>query len=156
MFPRSCMTVYQMKFDPGVGKVCAGTFSLTYVSQSTIPALMAADEIAGLVALSRERNVAHGVTGCLVFTGNHFAQLIEGPEHGVRRLMANIEQDPRHRCIEILESRVRNARQCTNWALGYHGPSRFVQRIIQRSLAERSSEAALGDLADLLTGLQTP
>lgn len=116
---------------------------------------MAAEEITRLVALSRERNAASGLTGCLVFTGSHFAHMLEGPERQVNRLKASIEEDPRHRRIEVVETTARNVRRCGNWALGYSRPSRLVQRVIKRSLDERNSEAALRDLANLLTGPQT-
>lgn len=153
-FPRWRMTILPMESDLGV-KECTAIFSVTYVSESTIPASMVGEEIAGLVALSRERNSATGLTGCLVFSGSHFAQMLEGPEKQVHRLMKSIERDPRHRRIEVVEATARNARRCGDWALGYSGPSRFVQRVIKRSLEERHSEAALRDLVDLLTGLQT-
>lgn len=135
-------------------KRCTACFSLTYISQCAIPASITAEEIAGLVALSRVRNVAAGVTGCLVFTGSHFAQMLEGPENQVRQLMANIEEDPRHDRIEIVDIDTRDARRCEDWALGYSGPSRFVQRVLQRSLEERNSNRARRDLSDLLTGFQ--
>lgn len=61
-FPRWRMTILPMESDLGV-KECTVIFSVTYVSESTIPASMVGEEIAGLVALSRERNSATGLTG---------------------------------------------------------------------------------------------
>lgn len=125
-------------------------FSLLYVSQSLIAPQFIEQQIEEIVAWSRQRNAALGITGCLVFTGKSFAQLLEGSRRHVEKVMASIERDPRHEQIQILEKAALDVRRCSDWSLGYFGPSLLVQRVIQRTLDQRSSVAALRDLTDLL------
>ncbi len=73
-----------------------------------------------IVATARHHNPLHGLTGALLFDGERFCQLIEGPEAGVRTLANNIANDPRHTDLRTLyngPSRV----GCTTlgWVSGY-------------------------------------
>jgi hypothetical protein len=55
-----------------------------------------------LARLSRTRNAAHGIGGCLLFDGRHFCQLIEGPQPAVAALWCRIGSDARHCDIALL------------------------------------------------------
>lgn len=69
-----------------------------YVSRCRAPA-QALDE---LIDVARRNNEQRGITGALLYTGGHFAQVLEGPEDAVRRTMASIERDPRHTAVRRL------------------------------------------------------
>lgn len=129
-------------------------YSLLYVSQCLVAPQCIEEQIEEIVARSRKRNAVLGITGCLVFTGKSFAQILEGPKSHVEEVMASIERDPRHAQIDVLEKAVLKVRRCSDWSLGYFGPSLLVQRVIQRALDHRFSEAALRDLTDLITRFQ--
>jgi Sensors of blue-light using FAD len=58
--------------------------------------------IADIVRRSRSRNRAHGISGILVFDGEHFCQYLEGECEEVLRLMGRIETDPRHAQLAIV------------------------------------------------------
>jgi len=45
---------------------------------------------------ARCRNALHGVTGMLIYTGGHFAQVLEGTLEALARTMSAITTDPRH------------------------------------------------------------
>jgi hypothetical protein len=79
-----------------------------------------------IVIQARARNRALHLTGALLFTHQHFAQYLEGPEAGVADLMASIRRDPRHTEIEIVASRRRDSRRFGDWDMGYAGPSELV------------------------------
>lgn len=49
-----------------------------------------------IVTASRQRNPAHGISGALLFDGERFCQLLEGPEKPVRALGTCIDADRRH------------------------------------------------------------
>lgn len=57
--------------------------------------------VADVVRTARAHNQAHDITGVLVFDGENFVQLLEGPETAVRELMARIARDPRHHRVQI-------------------------------------------------------
>lgn len=77
---------------------------------------------ARLVRLSRLNNAARGIGGCLLFDGQRFCQLIEGPEPAVSALWRRIADDTRHRDVAVLLDRARPAPgQAAAWDYGYCG-----------------------------------
>jgi len=77
---------------------------------------------AGLAQRARTCNAAHGSGGCLLFDGQRFCQLIEGPEPAVSALRARINDDARHRDITTLLDRLLPARaEPPAWEYGYCG-----------------------------------
>jgi hypothetical protein len=92
--------------------------------------------VGALADLSRSRNRELGVTGCLIFGGAKFAQVLEGPQAAVESLMRSICVDPRHAGVTILEQGLRPERRFAEWALGYSGPSSYVQETIGTPLSE--------------------
>ncbi|HEY7810259.1 MAG TPA: BLUF domain-containing protein [Allosphingosinicella sp.] len=128
-------------------------FSLLYASISTLPGLEPEAAIEELVAGARKRNGELDVTGCLIFAGGRFAQVLEGEYATVTGLMDRIARDPRHREVTILEQEERRARRFANWELDYAGPSFFVQRTISRPVAEamRGSRRGIDSLLEIMT-----
>ena len=70
--------------------------ALLYVSTRLYPAISEGHEVAGIIAVARSRNAALDVTGALVVTTDHYAQLLEGPPAALEQLLASIRRDPRH------------------------------------------------------------
>ena len=76
--------------------------------------------IRNIVLSARERNAARGVTGALLFDGERFCELIEGPEAVVRDLMQGISRDPRHGGLTVLLAGTAPAgRVVQRWVSGY-------------------------------------
>ena len=93
-------------------------FQILYVSQ-LVPGT-SFDAVIDIVARSRRANPAHGITGALLFDGEHFGQLLEGSEADIIALMHRIESDPRHRAITPLLCRPAAApRLMRVWRSGY-------------------------------------
>lgn len=109
--------------------------SLFYISLSLIPVAGAARVVAGIVEQARARNRELGVTGALVFTGKHFAQLLEGEREVVDETMSRVIADPRHTDIRILETRSLERRLFDGWSLAYSGAARFLQAQVDSVLA---------------------
>ncbi len=79
--------------------------SVTYLSTATRPFTNA--ELAELLATSRRRNAARGVTGILLYKDGSFAQVLEGPAQVVDALYDKIRRDRRHRAVTpILRRRI--------------------------------------------------
>lgn len=57
--------------------------------------------VAELLTLSRSFNRGAGITGALLFDGEHFAQLLEGEAGVVQALARRIEVDARHADIDV-------------------------------------------------------
>lgn len=103
---------------------------LLYVSRSCI-SLDEADEVNEIVRGSLLRNSRLRLTGSLIFTGVHFAQLLEGPALSIRELMISICADKRHQDVTtVVENRV-PTRSFDPWAMAYFGPSTYLDRHIK-------------------------
>lgn len=55
-----------------------------------------------IVWKSNRSNWREGITGSMAYTGEHFAQWLEGPEPAVRQVVARIERDPRHTGMQMI------------------------------------------------------
>ena len=113
--------------------------SLLYLSRSTIPAAAADEGVAAIVATSHARNPGLGLTGALLFTGEYFAQVIEGQATAVDQLMASVARDDRHDDMIVVAREPIAARRFGDWSMAYSGPSQFVARHVTRLLADPSS-----------------
>lgn len=73
-----------------------------------------------IVRVARHYNPGHGITGALLFDGERFCQLIEGPRAQVDALMERIQADTRHTALLTLHSgESLGSRQPTRWVSGY-------------------------------------
>jgi hypothetical protein len=116
-------------------------FSLLYVSQSLLDRSRATAEVENIVRVSQSRNAVLSVTGALIFTEVHFAQLLEGPRENVDALMASICNDHRHKDVTVLERNMIPARRFTDWSLAYSGPASYVAEAVEEALAEVGDDA---------------
>lgn len=92
-------------------------FQTFYVSR----ARSAFDEAAvqSILQSSRRRNPRLAVTGCLLFSGRCFAQVLEGERGVVDDLAARIAADPRHEGVRFLHRESRAEREYADWPMGY-------------------------------------
>lgn len=76
-------------------------FQLFYVSR--LAAALSLAQVRVLVGQAQMLNRRAGIGGTLTFTGNHFAQILEGPLQAVQTLAQRIAQDPRHTHFRIVQ-----------------------------------------------------
>lgn len=114
--------------------------SLLYVSHSRIPEQLAEGSVRQIVAAAEIRNRDLGVTGALLFTGQHFAQIIEGDRAAIDLLWGDIRRDIRHERLMVVERKSPVTRRFADWSMAFFGPSYFVTRQVT-SLAHERSEA---------------
>ncbi len=89
--------------------------SLIYVSTVTD-----AFQREGLAALGEQAALANarlGVTGLLVYNGQHFMQLLEGEDAAVDQLLDRIARDERHSGLAVIRRDRRHTRECPNWSM---------------------------------------
>ncbi|MFT3778827.1 MAG: BLUF domain-containing protein [Ottowia sp.] len=72
-----------------------------------------------ILARARPHNAAHGITGLLVFDGQHFCQHLEGPRAPLEALMARIAGDPRHTGVCICHEGPLAERRYQRFDMGY-------------------------------------
>lgn len=126
--------------------------SVLYVSKANLSEANAGEVVSQIVAVSRERNARLDVTGMLIFTGDHFAQVLEGPEAGLDLLMPSIRRDERHHSLQESAQRI-ETRSFGEWRMGYDGQSTYVDRLIRALFDPASkggSEEARVELQELM------
>jgi hypothetical protein len=128
--------------------------SLLYVSRSRLqPEQM--PQVDGIVELARQRNARLGVTGALIFTEIHFAQVLEGLKPAVDELMRSIAADKRHGDLTVVETITVPEPRFPDWAMAYRGPSFYVDRHVKPLLAAPADMSQrTRSIAELLSILQ--
>ncbi len=90
---------------------------LFYVSTAARPYENKA--IQDILQISRRNNQRLDITGCLLFSGRYFAQVLEGSDANVTRLAQRIALDPRHTGVVTLMEGHRIDREFGAWSMGY-------------------------------------
>jgi hypothetical protein len=88
-----------------------------YVSRAALPFDHAS--VQSILQISRRNNARIDVTGCLLFSGRCFAQVLEGDPAVVRALSRRIADDPRHSAVRFLFDVERREREYADWSMGY-------------------------------------
>jgi hypothetical protein len=96
-------------------------FRLIYSSEAA-PGL-AATALGEMLAESRIRNQAHGITGVLLFVEGAFLQILEGEKDDVLDLMVRIQRDPRHSGLKVFYEQEVGERAFGSWSMAYLSPS---------------------------------
>lgn len=132
--------------------------SLLYVSKSLVPVAAQAGELHHILGVARARNERLSVTGALLYTQQHFAQVLEGPAAAVAELMELIAADPRHTRLKVIWTDELLGRSFAGWSLAYSGPSRYVDRYIGRFYdgGDTPDGKAIGNLLALIRELARP
>jgi hypothetical protein len=92
-------------------------FRTFYVSRASAPFDAAAAQ--SILQTSRRNNARIDVTGCLLYSGRCFAQVLEGGESVVRALTARIAEDARHGSIRVLNEASAGEREYGDWSMGF-------------------------------------
>ena len=111
---------------------------LLYISESCIKNSDAEKEAGHIVKFAKIKNARLGITGALIFTGLHFAQVLEGLPESMSALMADITLNPRHQRLVIVDQSPITDRLFSVWQMAYQGPSPFVSRHLTKLLSARS------------------
>lgn len=127
-----------------------GLCTLVYVSRSTLSLNGDAAEVMDIVQVANARNALLGVTGALVYTELHFAQVLEGSARAIDELMASIRNDQRHRDVTVVAEHKTSSRRFGSWAMAYAGPSPYLDRHLKPLIAPRPSDRPRVELVEAL------
>ncbi len=89
---------------------------IVYVSKPTRS--MTLSEVRELLVKAQINNHFKDVTGMLLFDGDSFLQVLEGPKDTVMALFEKIERDPRHTQFTSLVERKIPQRDFGDWSMG--------------------------------------
>lgn len=81
------------------------------------------DKLKKLLIQARDKNLRLSITGMLFYFSNQFIQLIEGDESTVKKLAAEIAEDPRHMHFIILKEGPIEKRHFPDWSMGFKSVS---------------------------------
>lgn len=90
---------------------------LIYASRAAQP--LSPEAIDSILAQSRSRNPALGVTGILCHSGELFLQALEGGREAVNQLYNEIVCDPRHLDVQLLHFEEITERRFAGWTMGH-------------------------------------
>lgn len=93
----------------------AALHQVFYISRS----LATPQEVDRILERARHHNSLRGVTGALLFTGGHFAQLLEGSREALADTMAEIKADARHEAVTLLIDGEASSRRFEAWTMAY-------------------------------------
>lgn len=89
--------------------------SLTYTSLARLD--LQSSDLEDIHRSARELNALDGITGLLVFNGNHFLQIIEGSRNAIEELLDRLRRDPRHTGLEVRDERRVQKRSFPDWSM---------------------------------------
>ena len=88
--------------EPTLDPLLPRLYNVVYCSRAADG--VGAADVERIIASSRRRNPAVGITGLLVFGSGVFFQWLEGPRDSVTALMATLKADPRHDTVVELSA----------------------------------------------------
>ncbi|MFC6267989.1 BLUF domain-containing protein [Frigoriflavimonas asaccharolytica] len=107
------------------------------------------NELDEILVLSKTKNTAKNITGCLIYHDGSFVQILEGDKKLVQDLYRKIEADPRHEDVILLWEAPVDKRYFTEWNMAYYIPTetnvvQFVNNMLLLSeFSDRSSASLL-------------
>lgn len=107
-----------------------------YVSRS----LAAPGDLKRILASARLHNEQRCVTGALLFTGGHFAQLLEGAEGALAQTIEIIQADTRHVDMKCVLDGATTTPRCTGWSMAFM-ETPGADELIEGLLAQRDAIA---------------
>jgi hypothetical protein len=107
-------------------------------------------EVRQILQISQRNNRRQDITGCLLYTGRHFAQVLEGESARLDELVERIARDPRHSDFVVAIDHQVRTRRYPDWSMGILYKSDEADRI-ERVLASGAPSEALA--LDLLAAV---
>lgn len=100
-------------------------YRLVYASKNLLQGSDAeiTQAVSQILDASQRNNARVNVTGALMFNAGAFAQVLEGPQHGVESTFERIQCDPRHGDVTVLQCGPAESRSFANWSMAFVGQS---------------------------------
>ena len=109
---------------------------------------LGAVDLENILSSAVARNLAHDVTGVLLFNGRNFLQVLEGPRRLVEELYERITRDPRHTGVTLIKTEPVSALSYPQWGMKL--------KEIDSDLDENSLLRLNQEIADALVNVSSP
>ncbi len=110
---------------------------LSYVSQATNDM-----GILGLMNLLEDavhKNKRNGITGVLFYDNRIFGQIIEGYPQNVELIWKDINSDPRHTDVQVLDINTLQKRRFSKWSMKFYGSDEISQYVPELKMGLRDA-----------------
>ncbi len=92
---------------------------IMYISKATV--IVQEEELKEMLTQWRRNNQRDDITGMLLYSGDHYVQLIEGPAENLKKLFSKISQDYHHtNIIKLADGKITH-RLFPDWTMGFQG-----------------------------------
>lgn len=92
---------------------------LSVIYISVADPLIRDDDVAAILVSARRNNARDELTGALIYNGQNFLQLLEGPADKVEACLDIIRADPRHSGMTEIRRRTVYDRDFAEWSMLY-------------------------------------
>ena len=107
-------------------------------------------EVGRIVEAAQRNNLAHGITGILVFGSGVFFQWIEGPATQIHKLIATLHGDPRHYdIVSLSQSEEERERLYPNWEMERVG-AEDIRTVLEDALDSAENQNNVATLKRIL------
>lgn len=117
---------------------------LFYVSRAVAPC--DTRTVQSILNQSRRNNWRQGVTGCLLFSGRCFAQVLEGDERTIAVALERIERDPRHTGVRLVARRGVKERAYADWSMAYVHALNLEDDLERLLVGDRPDDRSVADV----------
>ena len=93
-----------------------------------------------ILRVSQRNNRRKDITGCLLYSGQHFAQILEGNSADLTELVSRIAKDPRHHSLVVVVDHEVDVRTFPDWSMGILFKLDVADRIESLLAGEHLSE----------------
>lgn len=104
-------------------------YSLVYIS--SVFNDFTEEMIQDILAVSREKNKLHNITGLLLLNNYQIIQYLEGNENDVKQLFDNISKDKRHTDVYLIKTEKIEKRLFDNWSMGYKNINHLTKKELE-------------------------
>lgn len=101
-------------------------WKMSYTSTASWPEDMASGGLQEICRKSQYYNALHEISGIVTFHRGRLAQVLEGPEDALRKLMQRIIADPRHHSVAVISDGPITQRRHGGLAMAFCDPKAFV------------------------------
>jgi hypothetical protein len=126
-------------------------YGSNYALKSSGAALAA--DLKRILGSAIHHNLANGISGGLVFSHNHFVQVLEGPQPAVESTFSRIQIDPSHTRVIQVEAKPIPQRMFGAWSMGYAGNAALFGTLSQSLTADGAIDPRRIDVEDLVASV---
>lgn len=92
-------------------------YELIYVSSAIIK--LSDEELNTILVQARQYNIAHSITGILLYIDGDFLQVLEGKKENIDCLFEKIKRDKRHNGVLVVYEGKKVKREFPEWAMSF-------------------------------------